>query len=439
MRSSPSWSGAGTAVWSRAWRRRASRDRSSGLWTSSSRGATCAGPRHRAGRDAGGLPPAALPVPDHARRRGGGAGRRRGGRRDSVERLAPDRDAGRDPEAISEVLARRGSRADAAGPAVLYEALFNVTEQFRALAENASTFMTRLHEAIEAGEVHDRGVPGLQAAVIAYLEEFIGELAAVAPRVAERLRRSKARGGGRGGPADRAGGAGRPGAVRWRARATSRASWRGSGGGSRPGSWANGRRAAHGGAPPRRGQDRHQPDPAGARAPAREAVPAGRPRRRTCSASPSGSTRRTAGDTGPRRRELHRMFDAPSALFSARHLGGVERIRSGRKSRARCARPRAGGERPRSPVAPALRETGRRAMRGRAARVVDYSRGRRELAARTAGGAPSGRRRSRASRARGRCSGSASFLRSTTGELELLLSLLDRLFSVAPDEAGAAA
>jgi DNA-binding MarR family transcriptional regulator len=39
-------------------------------------------------------------------------------------------------------------------PERLFEHLFNLTEQFRALTENASAFLARLHEAIDQGEVH---------------------------------------------------------------------------------------------------------------------------------------------------------------------------------------------------------------------------------------------------------------------------------------------
>lgn len=75
------------------------------------------------------------------------------------------------------------------GTARLFEALFNVAEQFRALTENASTFLAGLHAAIEAGEVQAEAFVVYKQAVIAYLERFVGELAAIAPQVIRQVRR----------------------------------------------------------------------------------------------------------------------------------------------------------------------------------------------------------------------------------------------------------
>jgi len=77
---------------------------------------------------------------------------------------------------------------DSPSPAALYEGIFNVTEQFTALTENASTFMARLHEAIDASEVETEAFIVYKHAVIAYLEEFIGELARLAPRIEAQIR-----------------------------------------------------------------------------------------------------------------------------------------------------------------------------------------------------------------------------------------------------------
>ncbi|HXU47023.1 MAG TPA: TIGR02677 family protein [Thermoanaerobaculia bacterium] len=74
-------------------------------------------------------------------------------------------------------------------PARLFEALFNIGEQFRALTENASTFLTGLHAAIDAGEVHAEAFVVYKQAVIAYLERFVGELGAIAPQVTRQVRR----------------------------------------------------------------------------------------------------------------------------------------------------------------------------------------------------------------------------------------------------------
>jgi uncharacterized protein (TIGR02677 family) len=68
-------------------------------------------------------------------------------------------------------------------PERLFEHLFNVTEQFRALTENASTFLARLHEAIDQGEVHAEAFLAYKQAVLEYLEQFLGELSETAPRI----------------------------------------------------------------------------------------------------------------------------------------------------------------------------------------------------------------------------------------------------------------
>ncbi|MEE8524309.1 MAG: TIGR02677 family protein, partial [Thermoanaerobaculia bacterium] len=72
-------------------------------------------------------------------------------------------------------------------PSVLYEALFNVTEQFKALTENASFFLAKLHEAIDAGEVRQDEFLVYKEAVIAYLQDFIRELSEIAPRIVRAL------------------------------------------------------------------------------------------------------------------------------------------------------------------------------------------------------------------------------------------------------------
>jgi uncharacterized protein (TIGR02677 family) len=72
---------------------------------------------------------------------------------------------------------------EAPRPERLFEHLFNVTEQFRALTENASTFLARLHEAIDQGEVHAEAFLAYKQAVLEYLEQFLGELSETAPRI----------------------------------------------------------------------------------------------------------------------------------------------------------------------------------------------------------------------------------------------------------------
>jgi len=72
-------------------------------------------------------------------------------------------------------------------PAAVYEAVFNVTSQFEALAENASTFMGKLHEVLEHGEVESETFVAYKQDIIAYLQEFVSELARMAPRIRDCL------------------------------------------------------------------------------------------------------------------------------------------------------------------------------------------------------------------------------------------------------------
>ena len=78
-------------------------------------------------------------------------------------------------------------RQDAPRPQMLYEALFNVTQQFRALTENASVFLGRLHEAIDASDVQRPAFLLYKEAVIAYLDDFLRELSEIAPRITRTL------------------------------------------------------------------------------------------------------------------------------------------------------------------------------------------------------------------------------------------------------------
>ncbi len=66
---------------------------------------------------------------------------------------------------------------------IVHEAVFNVTRQFEALAENASTFMGRLHEVIESSEVETSAFIAYKQDIIAYLQDFIGELGRVVPQI----------------------------------------------------------------------------------------------------------------------------------------------------------------------------------------------------------------------------------------------------------------
>ncbi len=314
-------------------------------------------------------------------------------------------------------------------PAVLYEALFNVFEQFRALAENASTFMTRLHEAIEAGEVHDQAFLAYKTAVIAYLEDFVGDLADIAPRVTERLRTIE---GARGGGVERL--------TALAARADRAPTldgvhdvsgvldrqWRGLS------VWFLGDRGA-------------PPTVELLRAEARGAINRillvleRLHEKRFRRMDRSADLLRLAvwfdgAETAASDGAIHRMFERAFGLFPARHLGGVESDPERAERRADLPATASWWRAPAVAIAPALRETGRSAIQGRAARVVDYSKARRELAAR--------HRRRQAERevALSRFVGEPRRLselpRLDPRELELLLSLLDRLFSAAPDSDG---
>lgn len=70
-------------------------------------------------------------------------------------------------------------------PARLFTALFDLDNQFSALTANASTFMGGLYRAIEASEVHAEAFVAYKQAVIAYLEQFLSELARLAPQIAD--------------------------------------------------------------------------------------------------------------------------------------------------------------------------------------------------------------------------------------------------------------
>lgn len=70
----------------------------------------------------------------------------------------------------------------------LYEALFNIHRQFEALTANASTFMVRLDTVLDAAEIGEESFLAYKGAVIAYLRDFIHELAELEPHIVRRLR-----------------------------------------------------------------------------------------------------------------------------------------------------------------------------------------------------------------------------------------------------------
>ena len=72
---------------------------------------------------------------------------------------------------------------DGPRPDRLYEGLFNVHEQFKALTENAGIFLARLHEAIDASEVRLDAFIAYKEAVITYLDDFVRQLQGISPRI----------------------------------------------------------------------------------------------------------------------------------------------------------------------------------------------------------------------------------------------------------------
>lgn len=91
-----------------------------------------------------------------------------------------------------EALAREAER-DEPRPEELYQHLFDLQGQFTALTENASTFLTRLHEALDAGEVDAASFVLYKQAVLEYLEGFVTELTEIAPAIAGFAERVEAR------------------------------------------------------------------------------------------------------------------------------------------------------------------------------------------------------------------------------------------------------
>lgn len=308
-------------------------------------------------------------------------------------------------------------------PRVLYEHLFNVREQFRALTENASTFLARLHEAIDQGEVHAEAFLAYKQAVIEYLEQFLGELAETAPPIAQTIRGIEAAGVDRlAALAAKADAAPTPLGIRDPA-AELRRQWAGIsawfvGDGRNPATVERLRGAARGAVNrillvlERLHEKRFR-----------------RFSRTTDLLRLAGWFDALAGEPDGDA-WAHRLFQTLFGLFGARHLGGLlededDRVQPGASWWE--ARP--------VPVAPALRETGRTASPGRPGRIADHSRAKRWLAER--------HRREEATRAaalsrfvgRGPVPlGSLPVL--SRDEFELLLSLLGRLLSAAPGKTG---
>lgn len=319
----------------------------------------------------------------------------------------------------------------------LYERLVTADGHFRTLTENASTFMARLHEAIETSEVRTEAFLLYKQRVIEYLEEFVSELAEQAPRIAEQVRRVEAAGveplvelaagAARAPSLEEGDGDGDDGAEDVGA-ATLRRRWRGIA------AWF----VPHAGEPPTSDRLRRA-----ALAAVRrillvlERLHEKRFRRvnRTADllhlAAAFDAMEPTEAD------EAHRLFQTAFALYGARHLGGLEEdLDPEYDPEVETATPRVAPEvswwqAAPVPVPPALRDLGRRAPPGRTGGVVDHSKVKRLLAERDR------RRRLAKRRALARFLDRgplplAGLPPLEDDELRLLLSFLDRLLSTAP-------
>jgi uncharacterized protein (TIGR02677 family) len=306
-------------------------------------------------------------------------------------------------------------------PERLFEHLFNVTEQFRALTENASTFLARLHEAIDQGEVHAEAFLVYKQAVLEYLEQFLGELSETAPRItaevqvidldSERLVLLAAR----------ADAAPSPLGVQDPADGLRR-KWRGIaawfvGDGQEPATVEHLRAAARGAINrillvlERLHEKRFR-----------------RFSRTTDLLRLAGWFDGLAGEEGGSER-AHRLFQQAFGLFGARHLGGLDedpdRVQPGTSW----------WDAPPVPVAPNLRRTGRSTALGRIPPMADYSEVKDFLAARYR------REQEAQAAALARFAGHGPIALGdlpplASDEFSLLLSLLDRLLAAAPGPGG---
>ncbi len=306
-------------------------------------------------------------------------------------------------------------------PARLFEGLFNVSEQFRALAENASTFLAGLHAAIDAGEVHAEAFILYKQAVIEYLERFLSELAGLAPQITRALEQIEGMGVTRLVElAARADQAPTLGAVQDPSE-TLRRRWAG------VRAWFL-------------GEGHERPTVELLRGAALAAINRillvleRLHEKRFRRVNRTADLLRLAGwfeALGARADEegAHRLYQAAFSLHGARHFGGLhedpERVRPGTSWwRAEPV-----------PIAPSLRQTGRNTATGRPAQVADHSREKRYLAER--------HQRERAAflsaleRFAGRGPlnlGELPLL--TDAEFKLLLQLLDRLLCRRPRPGG---
>jgi uncharacterized protein (TIGR02677 family) len=324
---------------------------------------------------------------------------------------------------LRNLLEIRGELEDAAPrPERLFELLFNVTEQFRTLTENASTFLARLHEAIDQGEVRTEAFIVYKQAVLEYLEQFLGELAEIAPRITREIQGIDAAGVDRlvalAAAADAA-----PAPLGLQDPAEGlRRKWQGIS------AWFVGT-----------GRDAATVEQL--RSAARGAINRillvleRLHEKRFRRVSRAADLLRLAGwfdrlDAEVRGAETaHRLFQALFGLYGARHFGGLDEdpdlVRPGMSW----------WEAPPVPVAPALRSMGRMSALGRIAQIVDHGQAKQLLAERHR------RERIAQSAALARFLGAgprslAALPSLSADEFAVLLSLLDQLLSVPADAAG---
>jgi uncharacterized protein (TIGR02677 family) len=303
-------------------------------------------------------------------------------------------------------------------PERLYEHLFNAGEQFRALTENAGVFLARLHEALDTGEVDAPSFLLYKQAVLEYLEQFVQELAEVAPRIAGHLGRIEAAGAERmAGLAARADQTPTPEGRRDRAEELAR--------------------RFHGMVVWFRGDGREPPTVEALRGAARSAVARilvvlerlqeMRFRRvnRTADLVRLAAWFDALGGAEDGRGQAHRLFQDAFGLFGARHLSGLHEDPDAVAAGASWwqALP--------VPVPPALRATGRNTATGRPGRVMEHAEAKRFLIEK--------HRRERLARERalarfaGRGAVPLDGLPRLDGdELAALLGLLSRLLSAPP-------
>lgn len=307
-------------------------------------------------------------------------------------------------------------------PERLFELLFNVTEQFRTLTENASLFLARLHEAIEQGEVRTEAFLVYKQAVLEYLEQFLGELSEISPRITREIQGIETAGSERlVALAARADAAPAPLGIQDPAEALRR-KWQGIA------AWFV-------------GDERERATVEHLRAAARGAINRillvleRLHEKRFRRVSRAADLLRLAGwfdrldgepEGGAR---AHRLFQALFGLFGARHFGGLEEdpdlVRPGLSW----------WEAPPVPIAPALRSTGRSTALGRTAQIVDHSRVKQLLAER--------HRRAGETQAAAlaRFAGHGPLALAglpplAPDEFALLLSFLDQLLAVPPGPGG---